>query len=90
MALAAMIVAVVALAFGAVGIGVPAGTRTSNVCGANRGDGASEALAVAYGVSRRRLERNRERLRALRAERLRDWNSKSTVPPNSSIHSPNG
>jgi hypothetical protein len=84
MALAAMIVAVVALAFGAVAYWRAGGNRDVEVLRREMEreidvlrarqrelvEGASAALAATYEGSRRRLERNRERLRALRAETI--------------------
>ena len=84
MALAAMIVAGVALAFGAVAYWRAGGNRDLellrremereiDVLRAKQRElieGASAALTAAYERSRRRLERNRERLRTLRAETI--------------------
>lgn len=84
MALAAMIVAVVALAFRAVAYWRAGGDRDVELLRREMEreidvlrtkqrelvEGASVALTAAYERSRRRLERNRKRLRALRAETI--------------------
>ena len=84
MALAAMIVAFVALALGAVAYWRAGGDRDADLLRREMEreidvlrakqrellERASAALTAAYEGSRRRLERNRERLRALRAETI--------------------